>query len=239
GTNITSGVSNASFDYGSVAPAKGTSYNFRITLKTTGDVAGNEWALGNLWYDKNETDERFRYKFRPDDTTSRSGSTYRDTDYWGWGSELPGTASATSPSTFVDPCSRVYPAGTWRMPTRANFQALIRLTPTSTPDTGTILPSLNNPNGTAYYIQTGNLSYQAMKFRDTPAEKKWVQFTYDSNYRLDPNYVGVSGGKFWTSNLYTSNSAYYASFGGIALYTGSSFFLTNNYLLNIRCVKSK
>ena len=242
GTNITSNVSNTSFDYGSVAPAKGTSYNFRITLKKTIEFAGNEWAPGNLWYDKTETDERFRYKIRQDGI-SHSGSTYRDMDYWGWGSELPGITNATTLNAFIDPCTKVYPAGAWRMASRNDFKEIIKLIPNSAPDSGTVPVFTGNPNSTAEYTSVPNGS---MRFRKSPNDK-WLQFFYDGYYTVGSNVnSGAAGtnGYFQVpdnfSNILGVNS-YYTIFSVATIGTLTNWPTTESphRLYNIRCVRSK
>ncbi|WDF67083.1 hypothetical protein PQ465_12280 [Sphingobacterium oryzagri] len=84
-------------------------------------VHGILWARTNLTYDNSKTDS---YRFKTTPSGSRHGD--RNKDYWNWMS-----ATTTGVSEDTDPCTLVYPTGTWRMPTGAEWQWLGRNFPDS------------------------------------------------------------------------------------------------------------
>ncbi len=72
------------------------------------------WARTNLTYNSNSADP---YRLKTSPGGSRSAD--RDTDYWNWMSATPTAASGNT-----DPCTLIYPNGTWRMPTSQEWQSL-------------------------------------------------------------------------------------------------------------------
>jgi len=75
------------------------------------------WARTNLYYDATAAD---KYKFRADNESYTGfNQALAFTDFWNWGAETPGGANVN-----VDPCRRVYPLETWRMPTEEEFMSL-------------------------------------------------------------------------------------------------------------------
>lgn len=143
----------------------GKSYNIKFTFQPTGVKVGNLiWAKGNLsydWVNKIYFNRYYAYE---------TGSNYKDTDYWNYGSPetplvpkriMPRITDAyNDPINAVslpinDPCKLVA-GGKWRMPTIADFASLGTYT----------LSSSNNftqPNGTAgppyiYFLGTSEYS---------------------------------------------------------------------------------
>ena len=118
-----------------------TSLGFRTLLTSRLIESGVKiknllWARSNLYYAENVS-HADKYRFHPNNEYTISntsgltsnttinlqlnGSAFKVTnEYWNWMAATP-----TGPSSDnVDPCSRVYPAGTWRMPTSAEFLSL-------------------------------------------------------------------------------------------------------------------
>lgn len=83
-------------------------------LESAVKVKGIMWARSNIVYDSNKTD-RYRLKSNP----GGSSPSTRDTEFWNWGAETPNGAPAN-----VDPCTRVYPENTWRMPTSDEWRSI-------------------------------------------------------------------------------------------------------------------
>ncbi|UIR54839.1 hypothetical protein LZQ00_11175 [Sphingobacterium sp. SRCM116780] len=122
-SNIYLKVNNASF-----TPVNGELYKIGTQMiEAAIKVGGISWARADLFYDT-RTGQLDRYKFRPDAGAIHwfDFSTNEDTDkrsYWNWKSLTPtGTAGSG------DPCALVYPAGLWRMPTRAELTTVSAMT---------------------------------------------------------------------------------------------------------------
>ncbi|AQX03538.1 hypothetical protein BBD32_08305 [Elizabethkingia anophelis] len=108
----------------------GKSYNVKFTFQPTGIRVGNLiWARGNLAYDW--TNKIYYNRYYPQET----GSKYKDTDYWNYGSSesplVPKkivpyiTDAANDPINAItlpiqDPC-KLIAGGKWRMPTVSDF----------------------------------------------------------------------------------------------------------------------
>ncbi|UIR54835.1 hypothetical protein LZQ00_11155 [Sphingobacterium sp. SRCM116780] len=116
-------VNNASF-----TPVNGELYKIGTQMiEAAIKVGGISWARADLFYDT-RSGQLDRYKFRPDaaslhwywETTDEDTQTR---SYWNWKSLTPtGTAGSG------DPCTLVYPAGLWRMPTRAEITTISAMT---------------------------------------------------------------------------------------------------------------
>lgn len=74
------------------------------------------WARTNLTYRSQHNDQ---YIFRADNNAAPS----LNNDFWGWKTSTPDGENYGE----VDPCSLVYPEGTWKMPTAAQGDALGRV----------------------------------------------------------------------------------------------------------------
>ncbi|WP_462350387.1 hypothetical protein [Elizabethkingia bruuniana] len=112
---------------------KGVSYKVNLSFQATGiSIGGLIWARGNLAYDW--VNKIYYNRYYPQET----GSNYRDTDYWNFGStETPlvpkkiingWTDANTAPINQItlpiqDPCKLVA-GGKWRMPTVSDFANL-------------------------------------------------------------------------------------------------------------------
>ncbi|WP_139366086.1 hypothetical protein [Elizabethkingia meningoseptica] len=97
-----------------ITPVLGNNYSLNARLIESGiRVKGLLWARTNLLY----SSQSDAYRFRVDNEYSQPD---KDTEYWNWMSATPTGSSSDN----VDPCTRVYPQGEWRMPTSAEFSNL-------------------------------------------------------------------------------------------------------------------
>ena len=79
-------------------------------------VGTTRWARANLYF--SEADRAYRFRHQIDDSYGRSKE-----EYWNFKAPFPMGASGTQ-----DPCTRVYPLNTWRMPNRNEINELIAIT---------------------------------------------------------------------------------------------------------------
>jgi hypothetical protein len=77
-------------------------------------VKGLLWARTNLTYNTSQSDQ---YRLKVNNEYSDPD---KDLDYWNWMSATPTGPSADN----VDPCSKIYPENTWRMPTGDEYSSL-------------------------------------------------------------------------------------------------------------------
>ena len=112
----TRSFSNSIIPYNNTAitPVLGNNYSLNARLIESGiRVKGLLWARTNLLY----SSQSDAYRFRVDNEYSQPDM---NTEYWNWMSATPTGSSSDN----VDPCSKVYPAGEWRMPTSTEFSSL-------------------------------------------------------------------------------------------------------------------
>lgn len=96
-------------------PTIGSTYGVNIRLiESPVKVKGILWARSNLVYNPSHTDS-YRLKSNPGGSTVAT----KDTEFWNWKSATP-----TGPAGSIDPCASVYPAGTWRMSTKQEWEAI-------------------------------------------------------------------------------------------------------------------
>lgn len=132
--NFSTGV--LSYSNTALTPAIGTSYSMTARMVESGVVVkGVTWARTNLYYDP-AVGQLNKYRFHPDNeytianllnitvgnllSIQLNGAPFNiDNEYWNWMSSTP-----TGTNTGVDPCTRVFPLNTWRMPTGAEFTSL-------------------------------------------------------------------------------------------------------------------
>lgn len=77
-------------------------------------VAGVEWARANLYF--SEADRAYRFRHQIEASYGRNGNE----EYWNFKAPFPDGVIGSQ-----DPCTRVYPLNTWRMPNRDEVQALV------------------------------------------------------------------------------------------------------------------
>ncbi|MFC3353482.1 hypothetical protein [Sphingobacterium zeae] len=96
-------------------PTIGSTYAVNIRLiESPVKVKGILWARSNLIYDPSHTD-KYRLKSNPGGSTAAT----KDTEFWNWKSATP-----TGTSGNIDPCLSVYPANTWRMSTKQEWESI-------------------------------------------------------------------------------------------------------------------
>lgn len=96
-------------------PTIGSTYAVNIRLiESPIKVKGILWARSNLVYNAAHTD-KYRLKSNPGGSTAAT----KDTEFWHWKSATPSGASGN-----IDPCLSVYPAGTWRMSTKQEWESI-------------------------------------------------------------------------------------------------------------------
>lgn len=102
--------------YNSAVPlAIGSSYKTKVRLiESPVKVNGILWARGNLKYNNSKTD---KYRIKPN--FGGSGSADANTEFWNWKARTP-----TGEAGKEDPCTLIYPEGTWRMGTQQEWQAI-------------------------------------------------------------------------------------------------------------------
>lgn len=117
---------------GDISSTRGRKYTITATLVESGLRVGNSstvWARSNLWYDASNPTAPYRFRVSPfyRDEYSKENKVLTDpNDLWKWRALTPdGTPNQG------DPCSLVYPAGVWRMPTASEYQTLISQNPIS------------------------------------------------------------------------------------------------------------
>ncbi|TDS13762.1 hypothetical protein [Sphingobacterium paludis] len=101
------------------SPVRGSSYAVTARLIESGIRVGTSpirWARSNLTFQA-AAPAGFRYRFRPHPINYSFSA---NVDLWNFGTNTPTGATFNS----VDVCRSVYPAGTWRLPTPAEYQAL-------------------------------------------------------------------------------------------------------------------
>jgi len=115
-TRVRTFAPNLTYNYSNAyTPAIGSTYALNIRLiESPVKVNGVLWARSNLVYNGSHMD-RYRLKSNP----GGSSSATRDTEFWNWKSTTPGGAAGN-----FDACASVYPAGTWRMPTKAEWESI-------------------------------------------------------------------------------------------------------------------
>ncbi|KGE14133.1 fimbrillin family protein [Sphingobacterium deserti] len=100
-----------SLTFGSAfSPVRGSSYSISARLIESGIRIGTSplrWARSNLTYDASAA-AGFRYRFRPHPVNYIFNP---NVDLWNFGASTP-----TIPFDAIDPCRRVYPNGTWKLP---------------------------------------------------------------------------------------------------------------------------
>ncbi|KGE14132.1 fimbrillin family protein [Sphingobacterium deserti] len=102
------------------SPVRGSSYTVTARLIESGVRTGSSrlrWARSNLTYLPTAA-EGFRLRFRPHPVNYIFDP---NVDLWNYGTLTP---SGQQQPILRDPCLRVYPAGTWKMPAREDLLAL-------------------------------------------------------------------------------------------------------------------
>lgn len=191
--------------------------NVAFTKKNGFLVGGVEWATGGLQYANGV------YSISPsqDYSTGVNDATWNavaNPDYYSYYTLTPTATSLNN----GDPCSRVAPAGTWRLPTKADFDAMIQAP----------YVFVRNSNGVFGYF------FDVTEAPATPEEEANTLFFPAAGFRSATDnkfYTVKNAGYYWSSTSYNNQNAYY-----LLLNSNSVPTVTNgsrNAGLNIRCVK--
>ena len=127
----------------------------RLSIKLVykgGNLAPNEWAKGNLYYDNTDPDNPYKFG-EPVNQSFQHSCNY----YWNWNTLLPRTLTNMITSPVGDPCTKVLPIGEWRTPTITDFENLL--------ETHTVYPNVPEQNGGAVYFNAQNGSI--VRFHET------------------------------------------------------------------------
>ncbi|QQT25873.1 fimbrillin family protein [Sphingobacterium spiritivorum] len=204
-----------------ILPVAGKEEIANINILDVTPIGTTYWATGNLYYENNT------YKIRDEDVIPRpiqSISQYIKTDGWNWMANLP-YPNVFDQNNLIDPCKKVLPLNTWRMPRRTEFEALLPLANSS--DT--------YEEKQSFIPTAATIGYN--RFRQN-ANSKWVQFNFDGNQIA----IGGTTGNYWTTDNTKLGNSY---FRAAALYvvhnsdpTVPDQLLSGMYY-NIRCVLNR
>ncbi|MCT4121731.1 fimbrillin family protein [Elizabethkingia anophelis] len=198
-------------------PAPGKNTNLNVNLyKIGGTIGGVTWATGNLYYDYGSGQQ----KIRPSDIKRWSGTTYAQTDYWR-GRAL--TAAEDAIPDQVDPCTKVFPEDTWRLPTYDEFNILVGRRDRD----DTQYDSNGTNNAVSFAADNGK------RVNFNPDGRKWTGLSIQQE-----NIQGF----YWTSTRNGSSGDVFYNFQsggsrGDVLMRGS--YQADGDKLNIRCVRNK
>src|SRR5574344_752066 len=176
----------------------GKSYTLRVAFKQAPGIVvpgiNVYWAKGNL----RSLDSGATFSFYPNQC-DYSG-VWHGGDYFCWNTLNPlSLTSSNSTATYnsaTDPCRKVAPAGTWRMPTNAEFSAL-RAT--------SVWGTYGGKNGRFFGTTTVPAEADKSKYVFMPAAGSR---SYGSDTRDN---VGA-GGYYWSSSSGGTTRAYYLNF---------------------------
>ena len=90
------------------------------------DRGGVKWARANLFYDSSIPYNQYRFRYDNASIENINGgvSNFRTTDFW-LGGLTPTDNAALTNTALPDPCTLVYPQGTWKLPSSANYTSLM------------------------------------------------------------------------------------------------------------------
>ncbi|WP_275153635.1 FISUMP domain-containing protein [Elizabethkingia meningoseptica] len=112
---------NAIYHTPNIGTALGNSMKLIARLKegsgTSIEIGGIFWAMTNLIYVPGASPEN-RYQFRADNNYTRTDSN----EFWKWMSLMPGPGGTAGSG---DPCRKVVPENTWRMPTQSELRTIL------------------------------------------------------------------------------------------------------------------
>ncbi|HFK5583840.1 TPA: hypothetical protein ACGZ92_000010 [Elizabethkingia anophelis] len=197
-------------------PAPGKNTNLNVNLyKIGGTIGGVTWATGNLYY------ENGQQKIRPSDITRWKGVAYAEIDFW-LGLAL--TADDDAAWNQVDPCKKVFPENTWRLPTHADFQILVDRE--NDPQTQYDGNNINN-----------SVSFAADNGKRVNFNPDGRRYRHSSTSSSDENIHGY----YWTSTVRTAPHVFFhfrtgGSANDVEL---RGAYQIDNDKLNIRCVRNK
>lgn len=200
---------NLTATFGSQTMNLGTQYTLRIKFK------GTAWADGNLTYNSGT------YAIAA--TPEYYSATWNGGDYWNWcvldPTNYTGYGSSYDYATN-DPCRLVTPTGTWRMPTKAEFEELT--------GRGSVAGTRNGTQGRYF----GTTSVAAVTAR--PDEYVFLPSAgYRNSSTQNLNDSGMMG-RYWSASPEGSSAGQFMGFDAGYLFTGG---INGNTGFSIRCVE--
>ena len=102
-------------------------------IKTSNDPNAPTWARSNLWYNDKSLSNKYRFRVSPFFRDTESLITIIQNypavlsdvnDMWKNGSPTPGGTVPPVIAQRTDPCTLVYPEGTWKLPSADDFRSL-------------------------------------------------------------------------------------------------------------------
>ena len=166
--------------------------NAKLNFVQGGTIGGTVWATGNLYYDGTAPDP-FKYRF---DSERTQGQTASCNYYWQWNSLFPRSVTGgkdyayQNPSYVGDPCSKVYPAGTWKTPSESDFKSL-----------NSSVAQPNSPrNGAIYFTSSSGVR---VYFHEAGWLEEFEPVTDSDNCKVN----NTNDGHYWSSTSVDSKEA--------------------------------
>ncbi|WDF68336.1 FISUMP domain-containing protein [Sphingobacterium oryzagri] len=239
--------SNRNFNFtSSFTPTLGNRYTINIQLRESAvEIGGVKWARANLYFSASNPGYRFRQQ--SSNIYGTASNPAASGEYWNWRARKPGASGAETATGVVDPCTLVFPEGTWRMPDANEFNTLINVTSGS----GTPRRSVGQTdNPTIRYAAWTNSA------TGSPTEyginwTSWLSFGYRAtgsntivNYNPSEStfygywwardQVNTTNAQYFRANytLNSNNSAYVAT---LEITPGTG---TKTLGMNVRCVRT-
>ena len=211
GTTLT----NCPFTFSGIMQAA-CNYTLRIKFYAQHTDNGVTWAPGNLIYTNNT------YSFAT--TQEFYSNAWDGGDYWNWRVLNPADNSncgSEYDTPLVDPCTKVLPAGTWRMPKKEEFETLIK----------------------SGYVKAYKNGVLGMYFGTTTApaagsEKNYVFLPAAGKRQSKGTTIDLSEilGMYWCATPYSDSGAYYLEIAtSFSKAQVSCIARTEGY--TVRCVK--
>ena len=205
--------------FGTNSMQAGYKYTLRLKFKALGiEVSGINvyWAKGNV----RSLDSGATFSFYPNQY-DYSG-VWNGGDYFCWNTLNPSSlTSSNSTATYnsaTDPCTKVAPAGTWRMPTEAELTALIA---------SSVWGTYGGNNGRFFGTTTVPAEADKSKYVFLPA----------AGYRDSTTLYFVGTGRsYWSATPSGTTYAYTLTFYITYAVTGGS---NRNFGVTVRCVSDK
>src|SRR5574344_427117 len=202
-----SGVGNKSVTFTGKTMEPGKSYVIRLSF-----VQKVVWAMTNL----RSLDSGVTFSFYPN-AYDYSG-VWNGGDYFCWNTLDPlSLTHSNSTATYdpaTDPCRQVAPAGSWRLPTKAEQEALIAI--------GSVWGTYGGKNGRFFGTTTVPAEADKSKYVFMPAAGR----RYIGSTTMD--FVGTYG-YCWSATPTGTNDAYYLAFGSTFAYTNHNYYRNNGF----------
>ncbi len=217
--------------------------DFLTTYRNVNNSGGNvDWAYHNLFYNNTTKVYGFRHYNSNVYEKGVSAGASNSGEYFNWKAAKPGNTQATG---VVDPCTLVYPAGRWRMPTTAEFNTIVNI-PSSL--SGTIRKSNARSGDPVRYIdiRLGTGTFSPYDDYTNGLPMLMLGYREASSENINGYNTGTSGTAYlyyWTSTESTATAANYftinnSSDGGTDMNV-SNTAAAKTYGFNIRCVRNK